>query len=159
MAAKGTNLVYAPLDKRQEQIRIVNLAPGSPTDAISASLSTVSLLENPSFEALSYVWGNARVKVPITLDLHVVPVTVNLEAALRRMRLRDVPRRIWADAVYINQADVPERNSQVLLMRKVYAQCTKVLIWLGEETEGDKVAFDFLDSWRRSIRPNQEHTG
>jgi hypothetical protein len=101
MAAKGTNLAYAPLDKKQEQIRIVNLAPGNPTDAISASLSTVSLLENPSFEALSYVWGNASVKVPITLDLHVVTLTVNLEAALRRMRLRDVPRRIWADAICI----------------------------------------------------------
>lgn len=159
MAAKGTNLAYAPLDKKQEQIRIVNLVPGSSTDAISASISIVSFLDNPLFEALSYIWANASVKGPITLDLHVVFVTVNFEAALRRMRLRDVSRRIWADAICIKQADVTESNSQVLLMRKVYAQCTKVLIWLGEEAEGDKVAFDFLDSWRRAIRANQEHTG
>ncbi|EGS17430.1 uncharacterized protein CTHT_0067560 [Thermochaetoides thermophila DSM 1495] len=39
---------------------------------------------------------------------------------------------LWIDTLSINQADMSERNSQVLLMGEVYRNATSVLSWLGE---------------------------
>lgn len=39
----------------------------------------------------------------------------------------------WADAICINQQDIYERNSQVLLMRHIYEGAEQVLIWLGKD--------------------------
>jgi hypothetical protein len=35
-------------------------------------------------------------------------------------------------------------------MRQVYASATEVVIWLGEEVEGDERAFRFINSFDRS---------
>ncbi|KAF5588817.1 het domain protein [Fusarium subglutinans] len=45
------------LDPKMQEIRVLELLPG--TGEIQCTLRTVSLLQNPSFEALSYVWGSA----------------------------------------------------------------------------------------------------
>ena len=59
-------------------------------------------------------------------------IAANLASALRRLRLSDVEEILWADAVYINQADNVEKGKQVVLMPKIYHQASCVLIWLGE---------------------------
>jgi hypothetical protein len=41
-------------------------------------------------------------------------------------------------------------NRQVQIMRQVYASATEVVIWLGEEVEGDERAFLFINSFDRS---------
>ena len=41
------------------------------------------------------------------------------------------PRRLWIDALCINQEDVQERNEQVGLMNRIYGDADEVLIWLG----------------------------
>jgi hypothetical protein len=43
---------------------------------------------------------------------------------------------LWVDAVGINQGDVPEQNTQVRLMSRIYSQPTLVLICPGEDTSG-----------------------
>jgi hypothetical protein len=42
---------------------------------------------------------------------------------------------IWADAICINQEDIHERESQVLLMQAIYSQASKVLVWLGDDED------------------------
>lgn len=76
----------------------------------------------PSYDALSYVWGNTAVKVPITLNGQQFGVTVNLECALRHFRLERRPRILWVDAICVNQKDIKVRNSQVRQMGRVYRQ-------------------------------------
>jgi hypothetical protein len=49
--------------------------------------------------------------------------------------------RSWNDAVCINQQDIPEKNSQVQLMREIYERARKVQIWLVTEDEDSKRAF------------------
>ncbi|OCK86532.1 HET-domain-containing protein, partial [Cenococcum geophilum 1.58] len=85
--------------------------------------------------ALSYVWGFSSKAVPINLDGFKIPVTQNLEYALRYPRRQTQPRRIWVDAVCINQADLDERSKQVSRMKNIYQQAFNVVIWLGEENE------------------------
>jgi hypothetical protein len=51
---------------------------------------------------------------------------------------------IWADGVCVNQTDVPERNQQVFLMRRIYSQCRRGLIYLGEEADSSAAIPAFL---------------
>lgn len=137
------------------QIRLLTIQPGEPEDDIQCSLTTVSLDDQPKYEALSYVWGdptdtrNIFVQVFAKSDkiskafrgLHLrgwprrgaaLPVSQNLFKALRCFRRRDKRRTIWVDAVCINQQDLAERSSQVLLMGRIYRQCEVCQIWLGD---------------------------
>ena len=53
-------------------------------------------------------------------------------------------RVLWADAICINQQDVHERNSQVLMMRHIYEGAEQKLMWLGEDTGNAQQAFEVL---------------
>jgi Heterokaryon incompatibility protein (HET) len=61
-------------------------------------------------------------------------VTTNLESALRHLRLKNDARRLWIDAICINQSDILERNHQVKNMKSIYSAASKVLAWLGKWT-------------------------
>ncbi|KAJ9142873.1 Heterokaryon incompatibility protein 6, OR allele [Coniochaeta hoffmannii] len=82
------------------------------------------------YEALSYVWGDPRNHEQVTVDGEVVPVTVNLYEALYSLRLLDAGRRLWVDALCINQSDHKEKEVQIGLMRRVYQQAEKVIAYL-----------------------------
>lgn len=66
--------------------------------------------ECPPYEALSYVWGDPDITVPIQLHGSGHKVTRNLELALRYIRLGDRERVMWVDALCINQTDISEKN-------------------------------------------------
>ena len=57
---------------------------------------------------------------------------------------------MWINAVCINQRDNQEWTEQVGIMRDIYAKAFHVVIWLGKETLGDKVAFSLLD-WFKAV--------
>lgn len=139
-------MLYSTLNTNREEIRLLTLSPGKHDADIHACLSVVSLqnFPLPEFNALSYVWGDTVLRKPISLNGTVLTVTENLEAALRRIREEDEIRVVWVDAICVNQDDVKERNTQVLLMKKIYSQAVKVQVWLGEEEEGDTEAMVFL---------------
>ena len=104
------------------EIRLLALLPGRFNDPIRCTLSHVSLDDEPVYEALSYTWGAATRSHTLICDGKLLPVTSNLFEGLRRLRRIRAVRVVWADAVCINQADVGERNQQVLLMSKIYRQ-------------------------------------
>ncbi|EKG14221.1 Heterokaryon incompatibility [Macrophomina phaseolina MS6] len=54
------------------------------------------------------------------------------------MRDRYLERRLWIDAVCINQEDNSEKNHQVPLMTKIYAEADRVLIYLGDHAENSR---------------------
>ncbi|OCK91867.1 HET-domain-containing protein [Cenococcum geophilum 1.58] len=116
----------------QPTIRLLELFPGRSIDPVQCQLKPVSLLDSPSYEALSYCWGDPRGQRAITCNNERLNVPRNLEEALRGLRLSDRKRTLWADAVCINQSDTAEKDNQVRLMRTVYAQASRTLIWLGE---------------------------
>ena len=137
--------LYNALHEDAQEIRLMTLARGTPEDEILATLSTTSLDKLPEYEALSYVWGDPIKTKPIKLDGQYLEVTENLEAALRRLRALDHDRVLWIDAICVNQIDLPERNSQVHLMRDVYSKCTRCIIWLGEEDDTTAEGLKFLE--------------
>jgi hypothetical protein len=126
---------YEPLS-HDDETRLLHLEPGSGDDDIRFTLRPVRLGDKPSYEAISYCWGDARVTREVYCEGKLLVVTNSLYTALKRLRKEDAVRVLWADAVCINQEDIPEKNKQVRLMSRIYAQPSAVLIWLGDDTSG-----------------------
>lgn len=129
---------YAPLDSATKEIRLLTILPALSEEApLQTSLRTVSLRDDPKFEALSYTWGNDEPRNKITINGRSHLVRDNLFAALRRLRWSFTSRHVWIDAICINQEDLHERSEQVKLMRNIYQQGTKVVVWIGEPSPDD----------------------
>ncbi|EGX89000.1 HET domain protein [Cordyceps militaris CM01] len=132
---------YEPF-RDARSIRILTLHPArSREESLRGDLST-ELLEDAAeasaidFEAVSYVWGSRKRLQELRCgDDRVLPITESICDALRRVRLEDRPRRLWADQVCINQDDIEERSQQVNLMNSVYRSARRVLVWLGRDDE------------------------
>ncbi|CZR62733.1 related to heterokaryon incompatibility protein het-6 [Phialocephala subalpina] len=120
-----------PQDPRK--FRLITLLPGSDPEALQCLLNVASLNTNPNYEALSYVWGDPKEKVPIICNGAELEITRDLHIALRRLRHVDRSRTLWVDAISIDQKNRNERSVQVGLMGDIYASATIVLVWLGPE--------------------------
>lgn len=111
----------------------------------------------PSFEALSYVWGpqnNGN-------EVNVVPrysstgtilkrggflaVGPALSVALRHLRWEKKMRTLWIDAICINQDDKTEREEQVRRMGGIYRLAKSVIVWLGPATVDSRLALSTLE--------------
>ncbi|KAI1742716.1 heterokaryon incompatibility protein-domain-containing protein [Xylaria scruposa] len=127
-------------------IRILSLAASETfTDPIHVSLSIASLENQPTYEALSYCWGDASDKRLIFCDGRPFPVGQNLEEALRHLRQSEGARILWIDAICINQNDLSERASQVKLMRHIYRTASRVLVWLGGHSAHSDLVFPLCE--------------
>jgi hypothetical protein len=108
---------YTRLEVAQSQIRLLLLHPGAMHADIKCSLIHCYLNDGPSFEALSYTWGSLIDQRRIEINGKFLWVTTNLKSALRHLRLKNQVRKLWVDAVCVNQADIQERNHQVQEMK------------------------------------------
>jgi hypothetical protein len=139
------DMAYSPLSDPRKEIRLLRLLPGTASAQIECKLLHVPAATTVEYEALSYTWGGPKDLHPgLMLNKCPTLVTKNLHAALCCLRDGKDPRILWIDALSINQQDIPERNSQVLLMRQVYSNAANVLIWLGDERDGSARAMEFL---------------
>lgn len=124
-----------------EKTRILHLEPGSVQDDLICRLKHVRALKDHHYEALSYVWGPSTGEHAVWKTKQKIPITANLDIALRRLRYPDRVRSLRVDAICINQADKLERSRQVSIMQEIYANAARIIIWLGEESDSDVRAF------------------
>lgn len=125
---------YSDTQLRNDEVRLVNLLPGQWQDPIRCEMKQVSLAEKPHYYALSYVWGSTGVKRQISLNDHPFAVTVNLEGALRYLRLHHEQGLVlWIDAICVDQKNDQERTHQVNLMGQIYQSCTQAIVYLGDD--------------------------
>lgn len=139
---------YTPL-AWSRQIRLLRLHPASSPDDQELSVDLVPILLDsaPSFEALSYAWGEALPKYEILCSGRRAEIGASLFSALYHLRGHQPPGRspwIWADALCINQDDTAERESQVRMMGDIYATASITVIWLGDADDHVTRAFDRL---------------
>ena len=137
---------YAALDANRREIRLLELAPAASDDDLSIELHITSLdQELPGYYALSYAWGQEVSPRTASIGGCNRSIGNNLDSALRHIRSGlDRPLLMWVDAICINQQDLDERSSQVLLMKDIYSMAERVLIWLGPEQPGDARAVAWI---------------
>ena len=151
---------YQPLE--DGEIRLLQLLPGRGRMRLEAKMETIQLKDEKrhDFEALSYVWGGELKPEVIYVGGAPIRITASLSLFLHRLRLPNQPRRLWADAVCINQVDTEEKGRQIALMAEIYTVAARVMVDLGEGTLDSSLAIELLDrSWRRQIWSGFEVTG
>ncbi|ROW13867.1 hypothetical protein VPNG_03510 [Cytospora leucostoma] len=111
-------------------------ATGAADDPLVCSLRQHNLNDEPSFEAISYVWGSSQKTCTIICDGRPLAITKNLQTVLLQTRLLKQQRTLWADAICINQDDHREKGRQVAMMGRIYSEASRVLICLGPDESG-----------------------
>jgi Heterokaryon incompatibility protein (HET) len=149
--------LYQPLNEHALEIRLLEILPTENVN-LECRLYTVSLAINPTYAALSYVWGDSKITEEIIVNGIEISVRPNLASALRNVESNwnfDEPFRLWNDAICINQDDTVERGKQVELMKSIYAQASIVFAWFGnsdEQTELGLQIFRLLYTELRAMR-------
>lgn len=136
-----TKYHHEPL-QQQRSIRVFTILPACNRKApICGTLSEVTLESKPSFEALSYAWGRSALGVTITVlgrstrEAAILEVTPNCLSALQALRWRFRGRKLWIDAICIDQTSTTEKNQQVPLMAEIYGRAKQVLVHLDAGNE------------------------
>jgi hypothetical protein len=147
--------MYDSLDYLSQEIRVITLLPGLRDGSIECILQSQHL-NDPSleFEALSYEWGEpdpAHSKQSILIDGEPFSVRGNLWEALHHLRDQRKQRRLWIDAICINQIDLEERSHQVGLVGDIYRTAASVNVWLGHEVASSRRLFKFPYRMQKKI--------
>ncbi|KAE8382672.1 heterokaryon incompatibility protein-domain-containing protein [Aspergillus bertholletiae] len=140
MCPKSEHVPYSTLRLGPNMTRLVRLLPPEKDGSrIECELFNYILPERSVrkhlYEALSYVWGSESKPCTIFLNGIAFPVTKNLYTALLHLRDPQLARTIWVDAICIDQDNDDEKSIQIPLMRAIYAQADRVIVWLGEAIE------------------------
>lgn len=168
--------IYRRLRSDVAEIRLLEMIPQENRESLTFRFHQVILDQAPKFCALSYAWGKPGDLRCVIVDDHTLWIRTNLWDILRdRISLlryfHRKPRQssafdspyIWVDAICINQADSPERSSQILLMGRIYqrgivAVCLdnkesdpatgRLLVRLGHQPDTEEDSAISEDSWR-----------
>jgi Heterokaryon incompatibility protein (HET) len=140
---------YSPL--QPYQTRLLRLEPGETEDTLSSTLCIVDLLHHEgvvisgtrewtTYEAVSYSWGYPTPTHTLKCNNNLMPILGTQYQMLRRFRQPERPRYLWIDALCINQADADEKADQIAKMFLIFRKASTVLVWLGEESHGERFA-------------------
>ena len=127
-------------DKRLAYIRVMTIQPALRFNAVlECNIEAVKLTPAANYEALSYSWQMESGEDPslrriIVLNGKTKYITRNLYEGLLRLRREAWPksRRLWVDAICINQSNPEEQSQQVSQMSLVYGYGSRTVVWLGE---------------------------
>ena len=138
----------SPLSLKGSSIRLLRLLPhgdkNAPLRGYLFSYSPESNNATHLYEALSYVWGGSGKPRCILMGqpMHTLPITENLYNALKYLRDSFLDRILWVDSICINQENEREKEHQISLMKSIYSQASRVIVWLGLEDDGDQALKD-----------------
>ncbi|KAK0353028.1 hypothetical protein LTS02_001819 [Friedmanniomyces endolithicus] len=162
----GAGELYTPIASWQTRILRLHSSSGGKNDVLRADLLVVGLLhdegvvfgmdneEPTTYEAISYSWGpdNATERIIVNgLRRHINP---SLAGALRRFRLPEESRYLWADAICIDQAGNAEKSAQVRSMFTIFRKARRVLAWLGDQGTGGSQALASYEAKCNTLKGN-----
>jgi hypothetical protein len=127
--------------------------------------------DHPEYECTSYTWGGEDEDSTLCYPIYVGPYwdvllqTKNCHSLLRFMRPWRGIRMVWIDAICINQNSLIERTTQVAKMKFLYAECNRVVVYLGEDLVTCSAQFpksqslEFLEVGRSPFPPGHSLHG
>jgi Heterokaryon incompatibility protein (HET) len=126
--------------RHPREIRLVRIPATISPLGLQYDLVRVQLESAPSFEAISYTWGDPIKSHSICINGCRLEVTANVHDILRERSSWRQPRLLWIDSICINQKDDREKTEQVQLMRDIYQRASRVLVCLGRPKDSSKVS-------------------
>jgi len=145
-----STVVWQPLPPNGDShhwTRVLRLHASAASQIITCDLEVVAVSElgnNISYEAISYRWGDPTTLETIICNHAPVKISRNLMSALRSLRSEQRDRVLWADSRYINQNDEDEKANQVARFGLVFSCASRVMIWLGDGSDGTSDGFPTL---------------
>lgn len=148
-------MAYHYLTLSDSRIRLLALLPGRFGDPLHGEIFEAEFSSDldisPSYEALSYVWGDQANPQPLYIvqpegsSNGTMSLGPNLHSALQHLRLEHSRRIIWCDLISINQADLKERAREIVRMADIYRKARRVVIWLGREADDSALAMKAIE--------------
>ena len=157
--------LYEPLKSSKSEVRVVMLESvddhfakdvHSDTKTLALGMKTISLDDSshPTFNTLSYVWGELMSDSTVTINGFDVKVTENLHLALNDLFQSNTNLLLWVDALCIDQSNMQERGSQVQMMSRIYGSSTRTVAHLGSFPTGPALRLlEELATRRRQPNP------
>ena len=149
-------------------IRILTIESGSQSSSVYCRFSHCSLDDWPEFQAVSYTWGTPEMTKRIYLvEGGYIPATANCLDMIVHLRKAGI-RRVWIDAVCIDQENPEERSQQVSTIGHIFQHATYTIVYLGPDDEhsralaespSDKQFDDLTDKFSRALRIGTHLTG
>jgi hypothetical protein len=147
---------WDPLPDSRTWIRIMSLERGEVNQQLVGSLDSAIIGSEVRYDATSYCVGPTETHHQILLrkqdKYYALPITSSLFEMLRRFRSLTETRRLWIDAVCIDQTNDQEKGDQIMLMNKIYTLTRRVLIYLGKPDETTTSATNLMDHIHRAVR-------
>lgn len=142
--------------------RLLTIHASKPHGHIVCSLKRAYLKEKRQYEAVSYRWGDPKDTQIITLNEISIPIPKTVHDILAVLRLSKEDRVVWIDGLCIDQERLEdEKDSQFRIMKDIFGQCTKTIVWLGLSNGKGQEAVDTLlrePSWlQRLMRSKRDY--
>ncbi|KAJ8519526.1 hypothetical protein ONZ45_g3521 [Pleurotus djamor] len=116
--------------------RVLSFLQSDDENVLHCEWAVISVDEGKPYWALSYVWGDpSSSQKEMMCNGNPTKITYNLYCALRAIWKVQPGVDVWADAICINQDDIPERNQQVSMMGSIYQNAAMVAVWVGDATQ------------------------
>lgn len=130
---------YAPLAENHIRvITILDVESHNPICRLEMIPLDASLVD---FDAISYCWGNPEKSKIIICEGKQLSIPGDLHNMLYHL-YEPRCRKIWVDAICINQSNNREKASQVRIMNRIYKAASNVLVWLGLSANNSDLVFD-----------------
>ncbi|GAW24724.1 hypothetical protein ANO14919_143160 [Xylariales sp. No.14919] len=144
--AEIASSLYQPL-KGDLPLRLLLIHPGKPEEPLKTELVPTTLDEaQGSYDATSYTWGSPENPELIRCGNHELWVQRNAFHMILDLRSPDEPRKVWIDAVCINQCSLDERAAQVAIMHHIYRRARATWVWMGPPDEHSSAAMAYAAS-------------
>lgn len=125
---------FQPLSAHRDSIRLVRVQGKDETGEVKCSVRNATLGEQ-QFWALSHVWGAACRTYRIKIDGETHWIRPNLWSFLTYASVHFKDIELWIDALCIDQENVLEKNQQIPLIGRIFAEATAVICWLHGSNE------------------------
>ena len=146
---ESTSSLYKHQELRQDQIRL--LTTKCIDGSVEMEINKYTLTEDLDYDAISYVWGSAPALVTVKCNsepLLVTSTALDMLHCLHLHQTNTTTRKIWIDAICINQTDEEEKGTQIPLMREIYSRARTVVVWMGHSTPETDIFFTEFQEMR-----------
>lgn len=150
---ESTSSPYKHQELRQDQIRL--LTTKCIDGSVEMEINKYTLTEDLDYDAISYVWGSAPALVTVKCNsepLLVTSTTLDMLHYLHLHQTNTTTRKIWIDAICINQTDEEEKGTQIPLMREIYSRARTVVVWMGHSTPETDIFFTEFQEMRVKLK-------